>query len=166
MADTLIENPILNSPYLEPGRHFQFTDEGITNEVVEGRRSRFGIIGSTSTRVGDRAVSSKSTISRHGMTLPTNEIEEFCRRWRIRELSIFGSYLRDDFRPESDIDFLYTFVENPGWSLFDLVRMDEELAAITGRPVDLVDGETIENSENWIRRREILGTAEVIYVAR
>jgi uncharacterized protein len=99
------------------------------------------------------------------MTLPMGQIEEFCRRWKIRELSIFGSYIRDDFGPDSDIDFLYTFVENPGWSLFDLVRMDEELSSIAGRPVDLVDRETIEHSENWIRRREILGTAEVIYVA-
>jgi uncharacterized protein len=110
-------------------------------------------------------VSTKSTISRHGMTLPTGPIEEFCLRWKIRELSIFGSYLRDDFGPDSDIDFLYTFVENPGWSLFDLVRVDEELSVIVARPVDMVDREAIEHSENWIRRREILGTPEAIYVA-
>jgi predicted nucleotidyltransferase len=110
-------------------------------------------------------MSERSTIPRHGVTVPMGQIEEFCRQWKIRELSIFGSYLREDFRPDSDIDFLYTFVENPGWSLFDLVRMDEELSAIVGRPVDLVDRVTIEQSENWIRRREILGTAEVIHVA-
>ena len=114
---------------------------------------------------GGRAVSTKSTISRHGMTLPMKQLVEFCSRWKICELSIFGSYLRDDFRPDSDLDFLYTFSKNAGWNLFDLVRMDEELAAIVGRPVDLVDRVTIEGSENWIRRREILGTAEVIYVA-
>ena len=110
-------------------------------------------------------MSTKGTISRHGMTLPMDQLTDFCHRWKIQELSIFGSYLRDDFGPDSDLDFLYTFADNVGWSLFDLVRMDEELAAIVGRPVDLVDRETIEESENWIRRREILGTAEVIYVA-
>jgi uncharacterized protein len=110
-------------------------------------------------------VSTKGTISRHGMTLPMDQLTDFCHRWKIQELSIFGSYLRDDFGPDSDLDFLYTFVDNATWSLFDLVRMDEELAAIVGRPVDLVDRVTIEGSENWIRRREILGTAEVIYVA-
>jgi uncharacterized protein len=110
-------------------------------------------------------VSTKSTISRHGMTLPMDQLTEFCHRWRIQELSIFGSYLRDDFRPDSDLDFLYAFSEHAGWTLFDLVRMDEELAAIVGRPVDLVDRETIEQSGNWIRRREILGSAAVIYVA-
>ena len=110
-------------------------------------------------------MSSKSTISRHGMTLPMDRLIEFCRKWKIQELSLFGSYLRDDFRPDSDLDFLYTFADSVGWSLFDLVTMDQELESIVGRPVDLVDRETIEHSENWIRRREILGTAEVIYVA-
>jgi uncharacterized protein len=110
-------------------------------------------------------VSTNSTISRHGMTLPTDQLTEFCHRWKIRKLSIFGSYLRDDFRPDSDLDFFYAFSEGAGWTLFDLVRMDEELAAIVGRHVDLVDRETIEQSENWIQRREILGSAEVIYVA-
>jgi uncharacterized protein len=110
-------------------------------------------------------VATNTTISRHGMSLPMHQLAEFCSRWKIKELSIFGSYLREDFRPDSDLDFLYTFADHAGWSLFDLVRMDEELAAIVGRPVDLVDRVTIEQSENWIRRREILSTAEVIYVA-
>jgi hypothetical protein len=98
------------------------------------------------------------------MTLPMGQIAEFCRFWKIQELAIFGSYLRDDFRPDSDLDFLYTFAADVNWSLFDLVRMNQELAAIVGRKVDLVDRESIEQSENWLRRRGILGTAEVIYV--
>ena len=106
-----------------------------------------------------------STISRHGMTLPMDQVTDFCRRWKIRELSIFGSYLRDDFRPDSDLDFLYAFADDASWSLFDMVTMDYELEAIVGRPVDLVDRQTIERSENWIRRKEILGTAEVLYAA-
>ncbi len=106
-----------------------------------------------------------TTISRHGITLPTGQVAEFCRRWKIRELAVFGSFLRDDFRPDSDLDFLYTFDDDVHWTLFDLVAMDEELAAIVGRPVDLVDRRSIEKSENWIRRRSILGTAEAIYAA-
>ena len=112
-----------------------------------------------------RAMSTTTRISRHGITLPMVEIAEFCRRWKIRELAVFGSYVRDDFRPESDLDFLYTFAADVPWTLFDLVTMDQELAAIVGRPVDLVDRTSIESSENWIRRRAILGTAETIYVA-
>ena len=103
-----------------------------------------------------------TTISRHGITLPTEPVAEFCRRWN-RELAVFGSFLRDDFRPDSDLDFLYTFADDVPWTLFDLVAMDEQLAAIVGRPVNLVDRKSIEKSENWIRRREILGTAEAIY---
>jgi uncharacterized protein len=110
-------------------------------------------------------MSTTTTISRHGITLPMGQIADFCRSWMIRELAIFGSYLRDDFRPDSDLDFLYTFAADVKWSLFDLVKMDQDLAAIVGRPVDLVDRESINRSENWIRRREILGTAEVIYAA-
>jgi predicted nucleotidyltransferase len=106
-----------------------------------------------------------TAISRHGITLPTEQVAEFCRRWKIRELAVFGSFLRDDFRPDSDLDFLYTFDDDAQWTLFDLVAMDQELAAIVGRPVDLVDRRSIEKSENWIRRRSILGTAEAIYAA-
>ncbi len=106
-----------------------------------------------------------TTISRRGITLPMEQVAEFCRRWKIRELAVFGSFLRDDFRPDSDLDFLYTFDDDVPWSLFDLVAMDEELAALVGRPVDLVDRSSIEKSENWIRRRAILGTAETIYAA-
>ena len=106
-----------------------------------------------------------TTISRHGMTLPMDQIAEFCLRWKIRELAVFGSFLRDDFRPDSDLDFLYTFAGSVDWTLFDLVTMNQELAAIVGRPVDLVERKSIERSENWIRRRAILSTAEVIYVA-
>ena len=109
-------------------------------------------------------MSTTTTISRHGITLPMDEIAEFCRRWKIRELAVFGSYVRDDFRPESDLDFLDTFADDVPWTLFDLVTMGQELAAIVGRPVDLVDRTSIESSENWIRRRAILGTAETIYV--
>jgi len=93
-----------------------------------------------------------------------DQIAEFCRRWRIRELAVFGSFLRDEFRPESDLDFLYTFADDVRWTLFDLDKMDGELAAIIGRDVDLVCRSAVEQSRNYIRRRHILSTAAPIYV--
>jgi predicted nucleotidyltransferase len=93
------------------------------------------------------------------------ELEEFCRRWKIVELSVFGSVLRQDFRPDSDIDFLARFAPDARWSLFDHMRMERELMALLGREVDLVNRSCIERSPNWIRREEILGTARTLYAA-
>lgn len=97
--------------------------------------------------------------------LPETEIAKFCQRWQIIELSLFGSILGDNFRPDSDIDMLVAFAPEAQWSLLDLVRMEHELEAILNRNVDLVMKQSVEESDNWIRRREILGTAQVIYVA-
>jgi uncharacterized protein len=94
------------------------------------------------------------------------KIAEFCRRWEITEFSLFGSVLRDDFRPDSDVDVLVTFAPDAEWSLFDDVDMEEELSAIFGRKVDLVSRRAVERSDNWIRRKAILSTAEPVYVAR
>ncbi|HPA47858.1 MAG TPA: nucleotidyltransferase family protein [bacterium] len=85
-----------------------------------------------------------------------------CRKWRVRELSIFGSALRDDFGPESDLDFLVSFDSAASWSLWDLMDMKEELETLFGRPVDLVEKEALRNP---YRKREILGTCEVLYAA-
>jgi len=93
-------------------------------------------------------------------------IADFCRRWKISELALFGSVLRDDFRLDSDVDVLVTFAPEADWSLFDHVDMQEELSGILGRKVDLVSRRAIERSANWIRRRAILNTAEPYYVAR
>ncbi|MBC6480789.1 MAG: nucleotidyltransferase family protein [Hormoscilla sp. GM7CHS1pb] len=98
--------------------------------------------------------------------LPEEKIEEFCRRWQITELAVFGSVLRDDFRPDSDIDFLVSFAPDENWSLFDLVDMERELAAIVGRKVDLIEKVAIERSHNKLRRKEILSTAQTFYVTR
>jgi len=98
--------------------------------------------------------------------LPEEKIGEFCRRWQITELAVFGSVLRDDFRPDSDIDFLVTFAQDENWSLFDLVDMEQELAAIVGRKVDLVEKVAILRSHNQLRRKEILSTAQTFYVTR
>jgi predicted nucleotidyltransferase len=87
----------------------------------------------------------------------------FARRWRVKELALFGSALRDDFGPESDVDLLVTFEEGETWSRFDLAEMREELAEALGRPVDLIEKRAVEGSENWIRRRAILSTARTVY---
>jgi len=92
-------------------------------------------------------------------------LRHFCQKWQITELSLFGSVLRDDFRPDSDIDVLVTFAPNAPWSLLDLVNMEYELADLTGRDIDLLEKQAIEKSDNWLRRDEILNTAQVIYSA-
>lgn len=92
--------------------------------------------------------------------IPREQITEFCERWKITEFALFGSVLREDFGPESDIDVLVTFDPNASWSLFDLVRMDEEAAAIFGRKVDLVERRLVEESDNYLRRDGILGRRE------
>lgn len=97
--------------------------------------------------------------------LPLDDIKVFCQRWEITELSVFGSIRTGHFGPDSDVDLLVTFAPDAAWSLLDHLRMEEELAAIFGRPVDLVSRRAIERSENWIRREAILSSAEVVYAA-
>lgn len=98
------------------------------------------------------------------IAIPQSKIATFCTNWQITELSLFGSILRDDFRPDSDIDLLVAFTPEADWGLLDHVQMQHDLQETLGRDVDLVSKRAIENSENWIRRQEILSTAEVIYV--
>lgn len=100
------------------------------------------------------------------VNLPESKIIDFCCRWKISELAVFGSVLRDDFRPDSDLDFLVTFAPDEHWSLFDLVDMKQELKAIVGREVDLIEKVAIERSHNELRRQEILSTAQTFYAAR
>jgi len=95
--------------------------------------------------------------------LPVDQITAFCRKWQITELSLFGSVLREDFRPDSDIDVLVVFSPEAKHSLFDLVYMEHELKELFGRDVDLVEKQAVERSENYIRRKHILDSAEVIY---
>ena len=97
--------------------------------------------------------------------LPMDKLEAFCAKWKITELAVFGSVLRDDFRPDSDVDFLATFARDAQWSLFHLVDIKEELEVMMGRPADLVDRRGVERSKNYIRRRGILASAEIIFVA-
>ncbi len=103
---------------------------------------------------------------RHGnIDLPMDRIEEFCQRWRITEMSLFGSVLRDDFRPDSDIDVMVRFEKDVPWSLLDIVRAERELGEMLGRRVDLSEREAIEASENYIFRQHALSNTAVIYAA-
>jgi predicted nucleotidyltransferase len=92
------------------------------------------------------------------------KIIEFCQRWKISKLALFGSVLRDDFRPNSsDVDILVSFTEDAHWTLFDWVDMEEDIKNILQRNVDLVSYRGIERSQNYSRRHEILNSAQVIY---
>lgn len=97
--------------------------------------------------------------------IPTEEIEIFCRRWNVWKLELFGSVLRRDFGPESDIDLMVTFASDAHPSLFDLVAMQDELKTILERDVDLVDRSSVEQSHNWVRRKEILSSTLPVYQA-
>ena len=97
--------------------------------------------------------------------VPTEELAHFAQRWRIREIALFGSVLRSDFRLESDVDVLVTFDEPADWGLLAHVQMQQELEAIFGRSVDLVSRKALEGSANWLRRNNILKSAQVIYSA-
>lgn len=97
--------------------------------------------------------------------VPNEEIGALCRKWRINRLSVFGSGLSGPLRPDSDIDLLVEFEPDEEWSLMDLVRAEAEFAGVFGRRVDLVDKSSLQRSSNWIRRDEILKTAEEIYAA-
>jgi uncharacterized protein len=100
------------------------------------------------------------------IALPEKELTAFCRRWRIAELALFGSVLREDFRPDSDVDVLVSFDASAQWGLLDHVAMQDGLTELLGRTVDLVSRRAIEASDNWIRRKAILDSAETVYAAR
>ena len=97
--------------------------------------------------------------------VPRKRLAEFCQRWKVSELALFGSALRNDFHDSSDVDLLVSFTPNARIGLFDLVRMENELKELFGREVDLVERRAIEKSKNYIRRKSILENTKVIYAA-
>lgn len=103
---------------------------------------------------------------RAAIAIPEAALDAFCRKWKISELSVFGSALREDFRADSDLDLLVSFDPSAEWSLLDHVAMEEDLSALAGRRVDLVSRRAVERSSNWIRRQAILESAEPYFVAR
>lgn len=104
-------------------------------------------------------------MSKRKISVSRKKIADFCRRWNVVEFSLFGSVLREDFHPDSDVDVLVRFAPDARISLFDLVDMQDELKDVFGRDVDLVEKEAIQQSENYIRRKSILENAKVIYAA-
>jgi len=97
--------------------------------------------------------------------IPQNQLADFCRRWLISEFALFGSATRDDFDSDSDLDILVTFAPDANWSLFDHFQMEQELARLLKRKIDLFSKRAVEQNHNWLRRREILNTAKIIYVS-
>jgi predicted nucleotidyltransferase len=95
--------------------------------------------------------------------IPIEQIAEFCQRWRIVEFALFGSVLTERFQAESDVDVLVEFAPKALYTLGELDEMEEELEAIFGRSVDLIDKQAVRESQNHLRRQEILGTAQVIH---
>ncbi|MGB9777571.1 MAG: nucleotidyltransferase family protein [Anaerolineae bacterium] len=94
------------------------------------------------------------------------KLAQFCREHRITRLALFGSVLRPDFSPDSDVDVLVQFAPDAHYGLLTVSRIQRELSRIFGREVDLVEWEAVERSRNYIRREAILGSLEVIYEDR
>lgn len=105
------------------------------------------------------------TMIKRNINLSQNQLAEFCRRWMIDEVAFFGSVLRDDFDSGSDLDILVRFDPAANWSLLDHDSMEQELSQLMGRQIDLFSRRAVEQSHNWIRRQEILNTAEVVYAS-
>ena len=95
--------------------------------------------------------------------IPRDEIAAFCQRNRIRRMALFGSVLRDDFSPESDVDLLVEFEPDTRIGYIGLAGLEIELGKVLGRRVDLHTLEGIQSSRNWLLRDEILGSTEAVY---
>lgn len=101
---------------------------------------------------------------RSRLPISDDDLAAFCRKWKIVRLELFGSALRDDFDPKnSDFDLLVTWAPDSDWGVFDHVRAEGELATLLQRRVDLVDRSSVESSENYLRRRRILRSAQLVY---
>lgn len=99
------------------------------------------------------------------LNITDDQLAAFCRKWKIVRFWLFGSVLRDDFRPDSDIDAMVQFTEDAIWTLFDLSEMKFELQHLTGRDVDLLTRRGVESSENPYRRQSILESAKQVFAA-
>ena len=99
------------------------------------------------------------------LEIDREKLEAFCRKWKITELSLFGSVLRDDFGPDSDVDVLVTFAADSHWTIFDVIHAEDELKEMFGREVDLVERQAVEESPNYIRRKAILSSTRSIYAS-
>lgn len=96
-----------------------------------------------------------SITNRH-QSVPEDVIRDFCRKWNLKSFRFYGSIMRDDFRPDSDIDVMVEFSPDAKPSFFDISTMQEELEALLCRKVDLADRRSVDRSENYIRRKGML----------
>lgn len=106
------------------------------------------------------------TIGAERLSADPEQLKDFCRRWKVVELALFGSVLREDFDATSDVDVLVRWEPGAKWGLLDQAQMEEELSRIFGRRVDLLSWRAVEASPNWVLRRSILETAKALHVAR
>jgi uncharacterized protein len=97
----------------------------------------------------------------HGIEIDMDALAEICRRYHVRELSLFGSVLRDDFREDSDVDVLVEYEPEARVSLFDMSDLNAELEQLVQRKVDLVEKPGLKP----IIREHVLATAEVLIAA-
>ncbi len=95
--------------------------------------------------------------------IPKREVSAFCKHWKITEFAIFGSALGENFHAESDVDVLLSFAADAKTTLFDMVRMKDELEKIFDRDVDLISKRGVEQSHNYLRKKSILDSAQVIH---
>lgn len=95
--------------------------------------------------------------------IPMPEIERFCAKWRVTRFELFGSAVRDDFTPDSDIDVMVTFEPDAPWSLWDIVEAKFELQEILGRKVDLLERPAVEKHRNPFLKRSILESPVTVY---
>lgn len=125
----------------------------------------YGRVRSLSTQSGKIESGNWSEVMQlKNINLPMTEISQFCQKWNLTELALFGSVLRDDFRPDgSDIDVMIQYRPEAIPSFYDLDLMEEDLKVIFGRDVDVITRPSIESSANYLRRHEILSSAQVIY---
>ena len=137
-----------------------------TELVWEGKYDEYGQRREANPVSGEIPV--QKIYDRLGMTPP--QLMEFCQKWQIAELAVFGSILRDDFRDDgddrSDVDLLFRYLPNTNMSLLRRARMKIEMEKLCQRPVDLVlFSETIA-SHNLNRKKYILESSRLIYVKR
>lgn len=160
MADAVIENPILKSPYDPPTRHWRFDDDGITDEVVPPLQRLLRPDPGCSVVVPCCDKGSSEVVMGALEGVDVTEVAALCRRFGIAELSVFGSAARGDDGPDSDVDLLY--VSAPDASLgLEIVDLHEALEALLGRPVDLVPKEGL----HWVVRDRVLAEARPLYAA-
>jgi uncharacterized protein len=104
-------------------------------------------------------------VSKARLGVSAEALSQFCHRWHITEMALFGSVLRDDFSAESDIDLLVSFDPAFRRGLAEMIEMQSQIQQLLGRDVDLIVRRALERSENVSRRDRILNSAQVIYVA-